>query len=187
MQYLSNAGLYLIDTLFSFALLAFLLRFWMQWVRADFRNQIGQFVITVTNPLVIPLRRFLPSIGAIDTATVLLAFLVAVLKIIAILAITGQSAGLLFITTFSIGELIKVSIYIFMGALIIQIIASWVNPYSTHPLVSLAHSIAAPLCNPARRLLPPIGGIDFSPILIFLFLNLSLQLLVAPLQSFPLH
>lgn len=186
MQYLSNAGLYLIDTFFTIALMAFLLRFWMQWVRADFRNPIGHFVITVTNPVVIPLRRVIPSIGTMDTATVLLAFIVAAIKTIAILAVIGRAASPLFIAVYSLAEIIEVSIYIFMGALIIQIIASWINPYSAHPLLSVAHSIAAPLCNPARKILPPIAGIDFSPILVFLFLNLSLQLLVAPLQAFPM-
>ena len=80
MPYLQNASTFLVGALFSFALYVVLLRFWMQWVRADFRNEIGQFIISVTNPLVLPLRRLLPSIGVIDTATVVLALIVSLLK-----------------------------------------------------------------------------------------------------------
>ena len=76
MQYLINASTYLIEVIFSLALYVVLLRFWMQWVRADFRNQLGQFVITVTNPLVMPLRKIVPSIRTIDTATLLLAYII---------------------------------------------------------------------------------------------------------------
>ena len=81
MQYLLNASLYLIDAVFSLALYLMLLRFWMQWVRADFRNQFGGFIITITNPVVIPTRKFIPSIGTIDTATLILAYLIALFKV----------------------------------------------------------------------------------------------------------
>ena len=183
MSYLSNASSFLSQTILGFALYIVLLRFWMQWVRADFRNPFGQFIITVTNPLVVPLRKILPSIGNVDTATVLLAYVIALLKVYILYLILG--AKLLPVTLVSTGlaEVIAHSIYLFFAAIIIMIVASWVNPYSYHPIVTLARSIAEPIMAPARRLLPPIGGLDLSPILVFIFLQLTLMLVVAPLRN----
>jgi len=183
MNYLSNASIYLIETLMGFVLYIVLLRFWMQWVRANFRNPIGQFLISVSNPVVIPLRKVLPSIGAIDTATVLFAYLLAMIKTVILIKLIGLSPTWLGILLYSLGEVIKASIYLFIVAIFVQIIASLINPHSYHPVVEIARSISEPLMAPARRLIPAIGGIDFSPIAVFIFLNLSLQLIVAPLQN----
>jgi len=183
MNYLSNATIYLIENLLGLILYIVLIRFWMQWVKANFRNPVGQFIITVTNPIVLPLRRLLPSFGSIDTATVVLAIALAIFKTFTLLAIAGYSIPVLKLITYSLGAVIESSIYIFMAAIFIQIIASWVNPYSQHPILEIARSIAEPLMAPARRLIPAIAGIDFSPFLVFIFLNLSLQLIVAPLQN----
>ena len=184
MNYIGNAGSYLSQTLFGFALFIVLLRFWMQWVRADFRNPFGQFIITLTNPFIIPLRKILPSIGSIDTATVVIAFVVASIKVFMLFTINQISPALLSFFTFTLGEVIQHSIYLFFAAIFIQIIVSWVNPYSDHPIVSIARSLAEPIMAPARRLIPPIGGLDISPILVIIFLQLSLQLIVAPLKGF---
>lgn len=177
MNYLINASSYLVDVLIGLALYAVLLRFWMQWVKADFRNPIGQFLITTTNPIVLPLRRILPSIAAIDTATVLLALAIAALKTGLLSVIAGVTPPLLNLLLFSVIELLRCSIYLFMAALIIGIIASWVNPHSYHPVFSIANSISNPLLAPFRRLIPPLGGLDISPIFVFLALNLALQFL----------
>lgn len=187
MQYLINASTYLVDVIFSLALYVVLLRFWMQWVRADFRNQLGHFVITVTNPLVIPTRKIIPSIGTVDTATLFLAYLLALTKIVALITLTygvslfGIWSGV-FIT--AIGLLVQSSIYLFMAAIFIGIVASWIAPHIYHPVLMVARSISEPILAPARRIIPPIAGIDLSPILVFLFLNLSLKLLAAPLLGF---
>lgn len=183
MSYLSNAGNYLFDTIFNLFLIIVLLRFWMQWVRANFRNEFGQFLLAVSNPVIIPLRKIVPSIGPIDTATVVLAILLVIFKYTLLPLLSGSAIPWGFILAYCLGELIKYSVYIFMAAIVIQIIASWVAPYSHHPLLDIAKSIAEPLMAPARRLLPSVGGIDFSPIIVFIFLNLTLMLIVAPLQS----
>lgn len=182
MNYFGNAGSYIIDTVFGLALYLVLLRYWMQWVHANFRNPIGQFVIAVSNPIVIPLRRLLPSIGSIDTATLALAFIIAIIKTLLWFTLANYSAPWLSMLAYSLGEVIEASIYLFMAAIFFQIIASWINPHSHHPVLEIAHSIAEPLMAPARRLIPPIAGLDISPILVFMFLNLSLMLVVSPLQ-----
>ena len=87
MFYFQNAADFLVQAVLGFAIYIVLLRFWMQWVRADFRNQLGQFIITVTNPIVIPLRKILPSIRTIDTATIVLGLIVAFIKVFAFFAL----------------------------------------------------------------------------------------------------
>lgn len=177
MTYLTNASSYLVNALVGLALYAVLLRFWLQWVRGDFRNEVGQFLITVTNPVVVPLRRILPSMGTIDTATLVLAFLVAMLKIGLLSVIQGFMPPILNMVIFAFAELLRCSIYLFMAALIVSILASWINPNSYNPIIATAQSIGNPLLTPFRRLIPPLGGLDISPIFVFLLLNLGLQFL----------
>jgi YggT family protein len=177
MNYLANASSYLVEALVGLALYAVLLRFWLQWVRGDFRNQVGQFLIATTNPVVIPLRKILPSVGSIDTATIVLALLVAIFKTVLLSLIQGFMPPVLNIIIYALAELLRCTIYLFMAGLIVSILASWINPHSYHPLVATAQSIANPILAPFRRLIPPLGGLDISPIFVFLILNLGLQFL----------
>lgn len=197
MPYLQNATTFLVGALLSLALYTVLLRFWMQWVRADFRNEIGQFVISMTNPLVVPLRRILPSIGVIDTATVLLTILISTLKFYVIYLIAGRISDVFMIVDIVDPSILKVislgfagtieaTIYLFMATIFIGIIASWINPHGYHPILSIARSISEPLLAPARNLIPSLGGLDFSPMIVLLFLQFSLRLIVAPLYNLPL-
>jgi len=184
MPYFQNATSFLIQALISIALYAVLLRFWMQWVRADFRNPLGQFIISVTNPIVIPLRKVLPSIGTVDTATVVLAIAVSFIKVYAffILGDYNVAPSAVQYLMISFGVAFKYSVYLLMICIFGQIIASWVNPHSYNPLLSVARSISEPIMAPARRIIPAIGGLDLSPMLVLLFLQFSLRLLVAPLM-----
>ena len=186
MIYLQNAGDFLLQTIIGFALYVALLRFWMQWLRADFRNQIGQFIIKLTNPAIIPMRKVLPSIRTIDTASVVLGLLLAALKIFAFVSLKGIAPSLLGYLVMSVGLVIKASVYLFLITIFIQIIASWVNPHSYHPILDVARAISEPLLAPARRLIPPIGGLDLSPIIVIIALQLVLRLFVAPLLPLPI-
>lgn len=186
MIYLQNATDFLLQTIIGAALYVALLRFWMQWLRADFRNQIGQFIIRATNPVVIPLRKVLPSVRTIDTASVVLAVLLAALKIFAFVALRNLSPGLVDYLLMSVGVIIKHSIYLLLIAIFVQIIASWVNPHAHHPILSLARSLSEPALAPARRLIPAIGGLDLSPIVVIIALQLLLRLIVAPILPLPI-
>ncbi|MFT6406723.1 MAG: YggT family protein [Arenicella sp.] len=184
MPYIQNASAFLIEAIFNFALYVVLLRFWMQWVRADFRNDFGQFIISATNPVIIPIRRVIPSIGVVDTATVLLAVTIALIKFYVLVLLAGgglTSYSLLKLLSVAVAAVLDSSIYVFLGAILVGIIASWVNPNSYHPILSIARSISEPLLAPARKLIPSMGGIDFSPMLVILFLRISQMLLIAPL------
>lgn len=186
MPYIQNASTFLIEALFNFALYIVLIRFWMQWVRADFRNDFGQFIISMTNPVIVPIRRVIPSIGVIDTATVLLAVIIALVKIYVLVLVAGgglSSYSLLKILSVAIATVLDSSIYVFLGAIFIGIIASWLNPNSYHPILTVARAISEPLLAPARKLVPSLGGIDFSPMLVILFLRVTQILLIAPLYS----
>ncbi len=185
MGYIQNATTYIVETILIIAIYIVLLRFWMQWVRADFRNEFGQFIITVTNPVVIPLRKIIPSIGTIDTATLFLAYLLCFLNYVVIIAISGNlssiSTAIPVLLIISLGLLIQSTIYLFMAAIFVSIIASWVAPHSYHPILMVFRSISEPLLAPARKIIPPIGGLDLSPMIVFIFLNVSLMIIVQPL------
>jgi len=178
---------YLINLVFGFLLLAVALRFLLAWVRADFYNPLSQFIVTVTNPLLRPLRRVIPGWVGVDwPALVLLLMLkmaeVAVLGLIAAGRIPAP-AGLLII---GIAELLNLLIYIFLFAILIQVVLSWVNPGAYNPVTVLLYRLTEPLLRPARRLVPPIAGLDFSPVAVIVLLQLTLILIVRPLLRFGL-
>lgn len=163
---------YLVQTFISLYMLAMLLRFLLQLVRADFYNPISQFLVKVTNPLVIPLRRVIPGLGGVDLATLLLAILLQVAGIVVLLLLNnlGLPNVLLLLAWAALGVLgLVVNIYFF--ALLATIILSWVAPGSTNPAIYLLHQITEPVMAPFRKALPSMGGLDFSPILVFILIN----------------
>lgn len=180
-SYLGNAGAFLVDTIFGLYILLVLLRFLFQWVRADFYNPISQFIVTVTNPPLVFIRRIIPGVWGVDLAAVALMLMLAVLKVYLLAWMGGAHPKLTGVMVFAIGELLQLTVYVFMVAVIIRVILSWVGPRSYHPVVSLLHSLTDPVMGPARRLLPPMGGLDLSPILVFIVLGLALRLIVQPI------
>jgi YggT family protein len=181
--YLSQAGLFLVETLFSLYILAVLLRFLFQLVRADFYNPISQFLVTVTNPPLRPLRRAVPGLWGIDIAAVLLLLALTVLKLYVLYLLLGQSPGAGGVLVMAVADLLNTTIWVFIVALFIRVILSWVNPGTYNPALGLLYSLTEPLMRPARRLLPAVGGLDLSPIVIFILLYLSRILIVAPLMD----
>ena len=153
----------------------------LQWVSADFRNPIGQLIIRFTNPLLVPLRQVLPGRGSIDLACALLAFTIAFIKMWLITAIEGFSFAISGLLLYSLADLMKLVVYVFMGAVIIRIIASWIAPQGSYnPLMAAVYALSEPVMAPARRLIPPLGGLDLSPIAVFIFLNLTIMLVIQP-------
>lgn len=180
--YISNAATYLIDVLLGLLLLIVVLRFMLQGVRADFRNPIGQFIIRFTNPLLVPLRQIIPGRGTFDIACAILAFIIAFIKIWIITAISGFSFAISGLVLYTLADLLKLVVYVFMGAVIIRIIASWIAPQGSYnPLMAAVYALSEPVMAPARKLIPPLGGLDLSPIAVFIFLNLTIMLVVQPI------
>jgi YggT family protein len=170
---LNDILVYLIQTLLSLFLLAMLLRFLLQLVRADFYNPISQFLVKVTNPLVLPLRKMIPGYAGLDLASLLLAVLLQLLAIAAILLLSGigiPSIPLLLI--WSVLGVISLLVNIYFFALLAMIILSWVAPGGNNPAIYLLYQITEPVMAPLRKVLPPMGGLDFSPILVFVLINI---------------
>jgi YggT family protein len=174
---MTDALLYLIDTLFTLYMYVLILRFVMQLTRADFRNQIAHAVLTVTNPVIMPLRRILPPIGKVDTATVLAIVVIAAANIGVQALLVGHvlldPLAWLYATALT---LLRAFIMFFMGAIILYAILGWVVPPGYSPPMALLGTICEPLLKPFRRLLPPISGIDLSPLWATLLLGVLLRL-----------
>lgn len=167
---ISSAIVFIINALTSLYLLVLLLRFWMPWLRADFRNPLAQGILRLTSPVVVPLRRIVPSFGRLDTATVLVAFSIQYLTIVLLLLIRGDSAGIAPIALTALVKLTVLSVYLFVYAIFIRIILSWISPGSYNPATAIITTLTDPILRPFRRLLPPLGGFDISPILAIIIL-----------------
>ena len=163
---------YLIQTLLSLYLLAMLLRFLLQLARADFYNPICQFLVKVTNPLVIPLRRIIPGFAGLDMASLVLALLLQLAGIVALLLINGLGLpNILLLLAWSALGVVSLLVNIYFFALLAMIILSWVAPGSRNPAILLLFQITEPVMAPFRKVLPAMGGMDFSPILVFILIN----------------
>jgi YggT family protein len=163
---------YLLQTFVSLYLVAMLLRFLLQVVRADFYNPISQFLVKITNPVLIPLRRLIPGLAGVDVAALVLAVLLQLLAIVMMLLLNGISPpGLLTLLTWSVLGVVGLLVNIYFFALLAMIILSWVAPGGSHPALLLLYQITEPVMAPFRKVLPPMGGLDLSPILVFIVIN----------------
>ncbi len=182
---LVRAALFLIDTLFWLYMLAILLRFLFQLVRADFYNPFSQALVKITNPALLPLRRMIPGLYGLDLAAVALLLIVGCLKNYLQLLIVGLSPRIVGLLVYSLAELLQATLYVFIVAIFVRVILSWVVPYGyQNPVMGLLRSLTEPLMRPARRLIPPLGGLDVSPIGAFILLYLTLIIAVQPLKAY---
>jgi YggT family protein len=169
----------LLGTAASLLTLAFLARVWMQWARAPFRNPVGQFVVTFTDWAIRPLRRIIPGLFGIDLASVLAAWLTQCLLFAVMASLTGFGVlafgGLLAVAWGALLAVLKLFIYLLMGVVILAALMSWLSPYS--PAAPLFNGLAAPLLAPVRRVVPIFGGLDLSPLVVILLLQVVLIVL----------
>lgn len=179
--YLSEPLIFLIDILAGAYILCVLLRFLLQWVRGDFYNPLSRFLVTITNPLLIPLRRIIPGWRGLDFASLTLALVLKLVSLGVIAMILGLSVTPGGLVIGALAQLLSLVLYIFLFAIVVQAILSWVQPYGDNPMSSLLHSLTAPVIRPVRRLLPPVGGIDLSPMVAIIGLILLQMLLLKPL------
>ncbi len=180
--YLTTPLVFLIQVIFGAYLLVVLLRFLLQWVRADFHNPISQLVVKLTSPPLKPLRRVIPSFRGLDLASLVLLWLVKSFELILILVITGRGAGALAALAWAVPDLVELLLNFYLYAILIQVILSWVSPGGYNPAVSLLYSLTEPVLGPARRIIPPIAGLDLSPMLVMVAIVLLQMLLLPPLR-----
>ena len=160
---------FLVQTIGNLYICCYLLRFLLQLLRADFRNPFSQFIVSVTSPLVRPLRRIVPGIQGIDMATLLIAILLQLLLTIALISVGGLGippTGMLFVLVLK--HLVRNFIGIFLFAVFVRALLSWVSPGGYNPLALILNSLSEPLLRPVRRLLPPVGGLDLSPMIVMI-------------------
>jgi len=182
--YIDNAGSFLVYTFFGLYILAVMLRFLLQWVKADFYNPVSQFLVKVTAPTLRPLRRVIPGYGGVDLAAIVLMLGLKLVEWWLILQFRPESptlGGLFFI---SVGDLLRLLLNVFLVSILVQVVLSWLSPGGHNPATNLLYRLNEPLLGPARRLLPPISGLDLSPILVIVLLQLLKLLLVAPIEDF---
>ena len=168
---MTQALYFIVKTLAQLYLLLLLLRFWLPMLRADFRNPIAQGILRITSPVVIPVRRYIPPIGRVDTATILVTYIFEFLLILALLAIRGLSVPALPVAISSVFELAILNLNLFFFVIFIKIILSWVAPHNHNPVSALLNTMAEPLLRPFRRIVPAIGGFDISPIFVIVLLK----------------
>jgi len=182
-SYVGNAATFLIETLFGLYILIVMLRFLLQWARADFYNPISQFIVKATQAPLAPLRRVIPGIANLDLAAALLMFALKFIELWLITGLLGISPQIVGVAMMSIAELFGLLINVFLFSILIQVIISWVNPGMYNPVMGLLHTLNEPLLAPARRVIPPISGLDLSPIVVIIVLQLVSMLAVAPIRD----
>lgn len=182
-SYMTDPAIFIIDSLFSLYILAVMLRFLLQWCSADFYNPISQFLVKATHPPLKLLRRFIPSIGRIDTSSLVLMLALQMLADFSILLLKGVAISIGALTMLSLTQLISSLINIFIYAVFARAILSWLNPGTFNAASSILYSLTEPVLNLCRRVIPDLGGIDLSPLAALMLLQLAKMVILPPLHQ----
>ena len=177
-----DALIFLVRTFADLYLLTFLLRFIMQWARANHYNPLSQVVFKVTNPLVVPARRLLPSVAGLDVPTLVVLVVLEIVVTFVLLRLVGLSLPIPRLLFYSLLRLISLVLWFYVGALIIYAVLSWFAQPSRNPMAVLLGQLVEPLLRPARRMLPPIGGFDLSVLLVIVLLQ-AVTIIVSSLKA----
>jgi len=183
----TGALIFLINTAFGLFIVALLLRFYLQWARAPYRNPLSEFLQALTDFMVRPMRRVVPGLWGLDLATLALAWLLQLLELVVLLQVRGHAyapeTGLAFaaLAVLALVMLFRIGLYIVIAAVIVQVVLSWASPH--HPLMPLANSMTRPFLRPLQRRIPPIGNVDLSPLFLLVAIQLLLILPVAWAES----
>jgi YggT family protein len=184
-SYFTNPLVFALNTIFSFYIGAVMLRFLLQWVRADFRNPISKFLITITHPPLRILRRFIPAMGNIDTASIVLMLILQILATGGVAFLQGGffgiSIGGLILTAFA--ELISLLLNVMFYAIFARALLSWFQQGTYNDFSMLLYSLTEPMLRVCRGMLPNLGGLDLSVILAIFGLQLAEMLLLPPIYQ----
>jgi YggT family protein len=173
-----QAVIYIVDTLLWLLTLAFLLRLLFQLVRADFRDPMADAIVRITNWLILPLRKLLPPIGKVDTATVFAVLLIACLRSFVIIALSGQQIGdIELFLRITLVDLVRLVLNVYLFALLLYALTSYVSPGGYAPGVRLLAQLCEPILRPVRKIIPPIGQIDFSVLWVSIIIGALLVLI----------
>lgn len=167
----TNPFAFLVDTLFHLFTVALLLRFLLQAVRANFYNPVSQALVRVTDPVLRPLRRVIPGVGGVDVAALVAMLAVQALGTWLVALIVGAATPFPWLLLTAAVRVVDLALLTYIVAILVQAVVSWVNPGAANPTVALLRQLTAPVVRPFRRLVPPLGGLDLSP----LFALIALQ------------
>lgn len=168
---MQDALLFLFRAVTDLYLLMFLIRILLQWARADFYNPISQFIVKVTDPLVRPARRIIPSARGFDMPTFVVLVVLELIVIVALLAIVGASANAAELGLFTIVRLVNLVLWFYFFSVLVYVLLSWIGPGGGNPAYGWLARINEPVLRPFRQLIPPIGGLDLSPLVLLLLLQ----------------
>ncbi len=175
---MDNAVIFVVSTLVNLYIIAFILRIILQWQRADYRNPMVKFILTVTNPLVLPLRRYIPSAYGLDTSSLLVAVGLKAAEFALLLTLfcdaTPSLIQILGMTGLGLSRTV-LNLYFFV--ILVSVILSWVSTGGYNPTAQLVGQLAEPALKPFRKLIPPIGGIDLTPIFAIVAIQALMMLL----------
>lgn len=172
-----NALTYLVGTLIDLYVASVLLRLLLQWVRADFYNPLSQLLIRLTNPALVPLRRIIPSIGRLDTASVVLMLALELIGVWLAGKIGSSAMEWQQIIAFSVIKLLMTLLMTYFFLIIVAVILSWLGQGLRHPFIPLVFQLTEPVLRPMRRIIPPIAGIDLSPLFALIAIRFLMLLL----------
>jgi len=181
MGYFANAGQIIIQFVFGALIALIVLRVLLQWVRANFYNPICQFLYKATNPVLMPLRKIVPSWRNLDIAGIALAWVVTALKLVLLYATLGEALGVLGLVVLSLADLIDFVLLLYIVLILARVVISFVGADSYHPIVPLVMQLTEPVLKPIRRVLSSVSGIDFSPMVALLAITLARVLIAKPL------
>lgn len=185
---LTDAAVFLLRTIFDLLACAFFLRFWMQWVRVPFHNPFAQFVVKVTDFAVRPLRRIVPGVFGLDWASLIPFYAAELLMVLGVnwvmgypFAVAGGAVvpGLLLL---AFASALRLALYMLIGLVLLQAVLSWVNPFS--PLAPVFYTMSRPILAPFQKFIPPMGGVDLSPLVALIVVQLILIAPVAALERY---
>jgi len=183
MYFFSSATALVIKLFIGFFIFALIIRFIMQLVRADYNNPVGSFIVKVTNPALKPLRRFIPGLFGVDLSSLVLVFAMQCLEIILVNLLPGrQLPDIVSLLMLTVGEIADTVITIYFVCVFVVVIASWiVQGGSNNPVLNLIYQIIEPIMRPIRRIIPPMAGLDLSPLLAIAVLIFAKFLIAAPI------
>jgi len=180
----TQALVFVVNAVAQLYLFVLLLRILLPWLGADYRNPITQAILKITSPVVVPLRRIIPPVGRVATATVLVAFIIQYLLILLILLIFGRTAGIGAIALTAVVDLVLLMLRLFVFAIIIRVILSWISPGGYNPALAIIHALTDRVLLPFRRIIPPLGGLDLSPLFAIILIT-AVTIVVAGFKPLP--
>lgn len=182
-SYFTNPVIFIIDSVLSLYILAIMLRFLLQWCRADFYNPVSQFLIKITHPPLKLLRRYIPPVGKIDTSCLVFALGLQMLADFLILLLKGMSISIGALTLLAMSELISMLFDILIYSVLARAILSWINPAGFDSVSSVLTSLTEPMLDTCRKFVPDFGGVDASPLAALILLQLAKMVILPPIQQ----